>query len=64
MADDPKKEKHFDGNQPEDKKISSGDRSGKGRERRDDHVLPEGPGRNTFGTHGGPKEERRDPLEE
>ncbi len=58
MADDTKKGQQFEGSRPEEKKISSGDRSGQGRERRDDHVFPEGAGRNEFGTHGGPGQKR------
>lgn len=43
------------GARPENTKaFSSGDRSGQGRPRRDDHVFPQGGGRSEFGTHGGP----------
>lgn len=49
--------KGFKGDRPEDKEFSSGDRSGQGRPRRDDHVFPQDGGRSEFGTHGGPNGE-------
>lgn len=53
MAEDQEK-KGSEGERPEEKSASSGDTSGRGRPRRDDHVLPQGGGRSEFGTHGGP----------
>lgn len=64
MAEDQKNDQQTKGDKPEEKELSSGDDSGQGRPRRDDHALPKGPGRNTFGTHGGPKEKKAPGSEE
>lgn len=56
MADTPDtNEEFFEKAPPEEKTQSSGDHSGKGRQRRDDgDVYPQGRGPHQFGTHGGP----------